>query len=182
MAYRICRVGALFLPALFFLHTASASDIPRVTFEQLTDNSEIIATGNITRTWTDWDPDHKYIWTHFELAVSAVHKGTEVRTIDIAEPGGSLNGIVMSISGATGYNVGDHVLVFLTRMPNGYLRTSGFGQGRYVVDSGGRLHGDVALKAGDPGAASTVRSLNGMTVNQVAQLVSARVRVFGGVR
>ncbi len=88
----------------------------------------------------------------------------------------------MSISGATGYHVGDNVLVFLTRMPNGFLRTSGFGQGKYAVDSGGRLHGDVALKTGDASTASAVRSLDGMTANQAAQVVSARVRVFGGVR
>ena len=182
MSQHLRRLGALCVPALFFLHMASASDVPRVTFEQLTDNSEIVASGNITRTWADWDPDHKYIWTHFELAVSAVHKGATGRTIDIAEPGGKLDGIVMSISGGVGYNVGDHVLVFLTRVPNGYLRTSGFGQGKYVVDSGGRLHGDVALKAADPGSASAVRSLDGMSASQAAQLVSARVRIFGGVR
>ena len=33
-------------------------------------------------------------------------------------------------------------MVFLERMPNGYLRTTGWSQGRYTVDPKGLVHGD----------------------------------------
>jgi hypothetical protein len=151
--------GALFLSALFMLQFAAASDIPRLSFNQMADSSELIVSGTVTRTWADWDPDHKYIWTHYELAVSATHKGIAGQTVDIAEPGGRVNGIGMNISGAAGYAVGEKVLVFLSRMPNGYLRTAGFGQGKYLVDAGGHIHG-------------AVRAIDGMTVGQLVQALA----------
>jgi hypothetical protein len=162
------------IPSLVLFQMALASNLPRFSFNELTDNSEIVVSGTVTRTWADWDADHKYIWTHYELAVSATHKGVAGRTVDIAEPGGELDGMGMAISGATGYRVGDSVLVFLSRMPNGYLRTAGFGQGKYTVDSNGRLHGEAA--------ALTDRSLDGMTASQASQLVGARARANGGTR
>lgn len=175
------RAGALLAPALLFLQVASTTELPRYTFDELTDSAEIIATGNITRTWAAWDADHSHIWTHYELAVSDVEKGAAGSTLDIAEPGGTLDGIQMNIGGATGYRVGEHVLVFLSRMPNGYLRTAGFGQGKFIVEADSRLREEIALK---PSLAqgTQVRSLSGMSVKQAAQLVGARLRTFRGVR
>jgi hypothetical protein len=161
--------GALLVSAIILSQLAAASDLPQFSFNQMTDNSEIVVSGTVTRTWTDWDPNHKYIWTHYELAVSATHKGAANRTVDIAEPGGELNGMGMSISGGTGYGVGEKVLVFLSRMPNGYLRTAGFGQGKYLVDGNGRVHG-------------AVRAIDGLTISQASQLVAARANNAGGTK
>ncbi len=185
MFRNLIRWGALLAPALLLFQTASASDIPRLSFDEMTDVSEIVVSGHVTRTWTAWDAEHKYIWTHYELAVSAVHKGAAGPTVDIAEPGGAADGIAMSISGGTGYRVGESVLVFLSRMPNGYLRTSGFGQGKFLVDANGQLQGSATLKIADTvtvgsSASAAIRSLDGMTVSHVNQLVSARVRIHGG--
>jgi len=170
------RVGLLAAPCLILLQLALASDLPRLSFAEMTDNSELVVAGNVTRTWADWDPDHKYIWTHYELAVSAAYKGSSGQTVDIAEPGGERDGMGMIVSGAAGYRVGESVLVFLSRMPNGYLRTSGLGQGKYLVDPGGRVHGQANFKTDAAGAVTT---LDGMSVGQVRQLVSARVRTNG---
>ena len=158
MFRNILKPGMVVISALVMVQLAAASDLPRLSFNEMTDSSELVVSGTVTRTWADWDPDHKYIWTHYELAVSATHKGAAGQTVDIAEPGGQVNGMGMSISGATGYAVGEKVLVFLSRMPNGYLRTAGFGQGKYVIDSAGHLHG-------------AVRTIDGLTVGQVSQLV-----------
>jgi hypothetical protein len=186
------RPAALLVPALVFIHMAAATDLPRLSFDQLTDDSELVVSGHVTRTWTAWDADHKYIWTHYELSVSATHKGTAGQTVEIAEPGGQVDGMGMSISGGTGYRVGDSVLVFLSRMPNGYLRTAGFGQGKYEVDSKGVVHGTTILKTDatvtataakrpvTASATSAIRSLDGMTVGQVGQFVGTRVRTRGG--
>jgi hypothetical protein len=184
------RPGALVASALVFLHMAAATDLPRLSFNQLTDDSELVVSGRVTRTWAAWDADHKFIWTHYELTVTATHKGSAGQTVDIAEPGGQLDGMGMSISGGTGYRVGDSVLVFLSRMPNGYLRTAGLGQGKYEVDSKGVVHGLTIFKTdamvtgakGPVTSPSAIRSLEGMTVGQVRQFVAARVRTPGGAR
>jgi hypothetical protein len=169
--------GALLLSALVMVQLAAASDLPQLSFNQMTDSSELVVSGTVTRTWADWDPDHKYIWTHYELAVSATHKGTAGQTVDIAEPGGQVNGMGMSISGAAGYAVGENVLAFLSRMPNGFLRTAGLGQGKYLLDTSGKVHGQTIFKSD---STETIRSLDGLSVSRVRQLVGARVRATGG--
>ncbi len=177
MFRNILKPGGLLISALAIAHFAAASDLPRLSFNEMTDSSELVVSGTVTRTWADWDPDHKYIWTHYELAVSATHKGMAGQTVDIAEPGGQVNGMGMSISGAAGYAVGEKVLVFLSRMPNGYLRTAGLGQGKYLLDSIGNVHGQTLFKSDASGA---IRSLDGMSASQVRQLVGARVRTAAG--
>jgi hypothetical protein len=169
--------GGLLISALVMVQLAAASDLPQLSFNQMTDSSELVVSGTVTRTWADWDPDRKYIWTHYELAVSATHKGAAGQTVDIAEPGGLVNGLGMTISGAAGYGIGENVLVFLSRMPNGYLRTAGLGQGKYLVDSSGKVHGQTIFKSD---AAGAIRSLDGMSASQVRQLVGARVQAAGG--
>src|SRR5580700_2249544 len=136
----IQRSACSLLVALLFACNVSATSVPSLTFEELTDRSELIVSGQVTRSWADWDSEHKFIWTHYELSVSNAQKGTPGLTVELAEPGGVVGIQGMAIAGAVVYQPGDHVLVFLQRMPNGYLRTTGWSQGKYTVDSTGRLH------------------------------------------
>jgi hypothetical protein len=129
----------------------------------------------------DWDNDHRNIWTHYELAVSSVHKGAAGATVALSEPGGVSGGFRESIAGAVTYNPGDKVLVFLQRMPNGYLRTTGWAQGKYAIDSAGRVHAsaalaDIELTPGRSVSASAPLSLDGLTETELGARVVARVR------
>lgn len=159
----VLTVGAL------FLHSASATLIPRLSFEQLTDASELILSGRITAAWAAWDEDHKYIWTHYNLSVASSLKGTAATVVEFAEPGGALAGRVMSIAGSVSYALGDDMVVFLSRMPNGYLRTTGWAQGKYALDARGRLHGEASLQ-----------TLEGMSLTELRQRVSSRARAPRG--
>ena len=166
--------------------SATATSVPRISFNEMTDQSEVIATGHITRTWSDWDSTHKYIWTHYEMSVASTYKGQGAQTVVISEPGGVVGAMGIEVAGAVRYGVGDDVLVFLQRMPNGFLRTTGWGQGQYRVDERGALHASEALKTeelvGSPNAG--LSSLDGHTLNEIAGRVSARVRARqnGGVK
>src|ERR1051325_6891942 len=120
--------------ALFPVARAKATIISTLSFEQLADASEMVVSGEITRAWTAWDASHKYIWTHYELSVAAAQKGAPGSTIEIAEPGGELDGTIITIAGSVRYQAGERVVVFLARMPNGFLRTTGWAQGRYTLD------------------------------------------------
>jgi hypothetical protein len=171
---------------LLLVCSAGATSVPRISFNEMTDQSEVIATGRITRTWSDWDPTHQYIWTHYQMTVGSTYKGQGVETIEISEPGGVVGNMGMDVAGAVRYGVGDNVLVFLQRMPNGYLRTTGWGQGQYRIDERGALHASESLRAEDlqgrvnPGFSS----LDGRTLVEVGGRVSARVRALqnGGVK
>jgi hypothetical protein len=160
--------------ATFVLPAAFATEIPRLSFEELTDTSSLVLTGTITRSWSAWEPTHKYIWTHYEVAVESVQKGAPARLVEFAEPGGTVDGFAMNVEGAVVYRPSDQVLVFLQRVPNGYLRTTGWGQGKYSVDKTGTLHAHASL-----------RTLDGLTVQQAAQRIASRVRdsqVKGAIR
>jgi len=114
---------------------AFAGIAPRYTLAGLAANSEVIVEGRVTRTWSAWDSNHKYIWTHYELQVADVLKGAALAAVVVSEPGGALDGIHQLFSGAVPYSIGDHVVLFLYRTPIGYLRTRGGPQGKIVVQS-----------------------------------------------
>jgi hypothetical protein len=165
--------------------TMPATTIPRLTFEQLTDASEVIASGRVTQSWAAWDSEHKYIWTHYLLSVSDTAKGRRTATVEFAEPGGALGSFVMSIAGTVSYGLGDQVVIFLSRMPNGYLRTAGWSQGKYGLDAQGRLHSSAAIGAevvdlrhGASGVPLT--TLEGIGFADLKLRVAARVRATGG--
>jgi hypothetical protein len=173
------RAGFVFIGFLLAC-AASATTIARLSLDEITGRSELIISCEITGSFTAWDAGHKYIWTHYIVNVENAVKGSAGRFVEIAEPGGIAGSVGMSIGGATGYAKGEHVLIFLERMPNGYLRTAGLGQGKYGIDARGRLHGivlkDVAVvNTGSP-SGETVRGIDGMTLAEATAHIAARVR------
>lgn len=171
---------------LLWTTTAGATSVPSLSFESLTDRSELVVSGQVARSWTDWDSEHKYIWTHYELSVSATHKGASAATVVVSEPGGVVGIEGQAVAGVVGYQTGERVLVFLQRMPNGYLRTTGWSQGKFEVDAAGRLHPESTLGAvelvgvpGKPAAATPLRILNGMSVTELHGRIAARLKTQG---
>ncbi|MDP9171627.1 MAG: hypothetical protein M3N54_13500 [Acidobacteriota bacterium] len=172
MCKRVLTLGCCAAPVLILTLTLSATTIPRLTFEQLTDASDLIASGRVTQSWGAWDSEHKYIWTHYLLSVSETARGASAASVEFAEPGGTVGDASMMIAGSVVYKVGADVVVFLSRMPNGYLRTTGWAQGKYALDTNGRLHGVAAL-----GGEVT---LDGLSLTELKQRVAVRVRATSG--
>jgi hypothetical protein len=124
------------------LVAAHAAVVPRITAEELTAQSERILRGEVVRSWAAWDSEHKYIWTHYEVAVAEGVRGPHEATITVSEPGGSLDGMNMRTSGTLPYTVGEDAVLFLYRTPIGYWRTVGGPQGKFIVNAQGRVHTD----------------------------------------
>ena len=155
------RFGAVVLP-LLMVCAAGASTIAHLSLQEITLRSEMILSGRISDSWAEWDSSHKYIWTHYTVTMESTVKGRSRRTVEVAEPGGIMGTTAMFIGGATGYRRGERVLIFLERMPNGYLRTAGLGQGKYGIDQQNRVHG-IALP-------------DGVTLAEATQQISRRLR------
>lgn len=184
MTRKIRKWAYCFPLALLIAGNAAATSVPKLSFEELTDRSEMIVSGDVTRSWAEWDSEHKYIWTHYELSVSGVQKGAPGATVVLSEPGGEVGLQGMAIAGAVVYRPGDRVLVFLQRMPNGYLRTTGWSQGKYLVDGTGRLHAETSLRGPEvitaqkaAAAPASLRSLDGMAVTELGVRIAARLRM-----
>jgi hypothetical protein len=176
--YALCYISIFLLITL----TAGATSVPGLSFEELTDHSELIVSGQITRSWSDWDSEHKVIWTHHELGVSTSQKGAPGATVIVSEPGGVVGDRAMAIAGTVAYRPGDQVTIFLQRMPNGYLRTTGWGQGKYTLDKTGILHTDSAVRGIEivsvdrsVGKGTPLRSLEGMSLAELRVRVAARI-------
>jgi hypothetical protein len=175
------RVTLGLAAGLLLLQAAGATVVGRLSFEELVDTSDLIVSGRITRAWAAWDADHKYIWTHYEVSVKSALKGAPGSTVEMAEPGGTLDGQVLSIAGTVVYTPGENVLVFLQRMPNGYLRTTGWGQGRFLVDANGRIHADSILRGleiidtrSPLPASRPLTTLEGLSLNDLSLRIAAR--------
>ncbi len=170
---------ALILPLICL--AAQATQVPALSLEKLIDQSEIIAHGRVTNSWPAWDTRHKYIWTHYRIEVLDPIRGNPGASVVVSEPGGSLDGVSMSISGAPDYEVGEEAIVFLYHTPIGYLRTTGYQQGKYTVTSQMRVHTNMKgleLLKRDSSPGVSLSTLDGLTVTEF----KARVRDAVGSR
>jgi hypothetical protein len=138
--------------ALAALSPVYGTLVPRLSFEELVGQSAVVAHGRVASVWVAWDAERVNIWTHYQIVLDEVLKGSPGRTVEIQEPGGELEGIRMEIVGAPHYELGEEVVVFASQTPAG-LRTCGWGQGRFVVAGGPEQRrvrndlGDIQLTA-----------------------------------
>jgi hypothetical protein len=146
--------------AVLAVTSAAATLVPQLSFEQLTDSAEMILSGKITDSWTAWDQSHKYIWTHYHLQVDTILKGSPAAVIEFAEPGGSIGTDSMIVGASPMYAAGENAVIFLSRMPNGYLRTTGWTQGKWTLDDRGRVQGPAIRDS--------------VTLRDLARMVAAR--------
>jgi hypothetical protein len=151
-----------------FVCLLTAAVVPRFTAEDLMSRSEAIVQGKVMLSWTAWDPKHKYIWTHYAIAVTDTLRGTRTATLTLSEPGGSLDGVHQGSSGAMAYAVGEAAVLFLYRTPIGYWRVVGGPQGRFTVNAEGRVHANLssasyATRVGRT-AGTSIPNLEGLTL------------------
>jgi hypothetical protein len=160
---------------------AQATLVPALSLERLVDQSEIIVHGRVTSSWAAWDGGHKYIWTHYRIDVLDPIRGSRGASVVVSEPGGSLDVVNMRISGAPEYAVGEEAIVFLYRTPIGYLRATGYGQGKYTVTPHKRVHANlngIDLLKRDSSRGVSLSTLDGLSVTEF----KARVRDVIGSR
>lgn len=154
------------------------TSVAKLSVNQLVDNSDVVVSGTVISSRTAWDSSHRLIWTHYLLQVAEVSKGSAASRIEIAEPGGEIGGDGMVVPGAVTYTVGEHVFLFLRKMPNKYFRTTGWSQGKYNVDGSGHVQASATpagLQVLAAGASAAELQLSGKTTAEAHAFVRARV-------
>ena len=167
-----------------------ASSLPQLSMEELVAQSDTIVSGHVVRAWAAMDAENRFIWTHYEIKVGATLKGQIQASVVVGEPGGTLHGVTLLAPGATQYTVGEEVSVFLYRTPIGYLRTTNYGQGKFVFSPDRHLHANQAINVGgatiaarvsQPASGTRVEGLDGATWSdfrsRVARIVAAQKEV-----
>ncbi len=161
---------------------APATTVPRVDLPDLARSAELIVHGRVVRQWSEWDPAHRFIWTHYLLEPAEVLKGRAPASIVVSEPGGRVGDTMMRIVGVTKYADREEVVVFLKRTPIGYWRCYGWAQGKYSVvksaDGLKRVRSDLAgLTVADRQGreAQSPGRLNGLALSEFKRLVREEV-------
>ncbi len=174
---RSLSLASLLVPLACFATVCTATTLKEVSFEDLVASSDQIVSGHVTRTWTSWGSQHKFIWTRYEIAVEDVWRGPKDNTVVVSEPGGVLDGRAMDIESAVRYQVGEHVTLFLHQFPSGDKRTVGWGQGKFTIDGANRVHaaasGGVLPRRPGVASATPVESLNGISYADLQRRVAA---------
>ena len=149
--------------------TDTVGEVPRVSIEKLTDQSELIAIGKCIATKTSWVD--RSIVTLATIEVSEVVKGDPVSTVTVVLPGGiDVNRkvpVAMTYPGAPQITPDENVFLFLTnddQFADGYT-VAGYSQGKLsiITDAQGRKSVSrdltkVTLPSG-PGSTSGTTSL-----------------------
>lgn len=91
---------------------ASATTLYKMSTDQMTDASDVIVQGTVSRVWTE--VVDRYVYTRAELVVEKVYKGdVSTETITLESLGGTWQGRTYDLDGAARYDEGERVFAFL---------------------------------------------------------------------
>ncbi len=174
-----------------------ATLVPQQSLEEMASEAQFVIHGKVVRKWSAWDAGGQMIWTHYQIQLEETLKGNPGNSPVVSEPGGVVGDQGMSIAGTPEYTVGDEVVLLVWRTPIGYLRTSGWGQGKFTVAATAAgsvkiVHAPLQLrgielvspqKAGAPRQAGTLPSgLDGLPLEQFKGRLRTILRGAGGAR
>jgi hypothetical protein len=129
---RVWRIRNLALGGLLTFQaiaSAGADVLIKQTFGDLYAQAEKIVRARVVAVQSNWNADRSFIFTEVTLDVLQQHKGSEPGRLMVRVPGGMVGGYRISADSMPRFQVGDEVLVFLTRWQDGALKVAGYAQG-----------------------------------------------------
>ncbi len=139
----IPRTLALTLLLLSVAPPATATVVAGLDREALVRDAEAIVAGVVTAVESEpGPPEGPAILTRIEIDVWQTYKappGGETARLTLRQTGGTLHGRTLHIHGQARFTVGEAVLVFAERLPDGRLMPFGMAQGKFtLVERDGR--------------------------------------------
>lgn len=161
-----------------------ASTLQRLSLNDMIQKSTMIVRGTILP-GTSAALRGALIYTHYQLSVTAAYKGTPGQTIDVAVPGGALNGLQQPVAGAPTLTAGQDYVLFLWTSKSGLTQVIGLSQGLMTVSA--NAQGQLIVSRG--AATSPMVDSNGqpvtdsnfqMPLTQLAAKIQAALLGGGG--
>jgi hypothetical protein len=112
--------------------TLRASTLQRLSLNDLIQKSTTIVRGTI-QPGSSAVLRGSLIYTHYQLLVTTAFKGTPGVTIDVAVPGGILNGMQQPVAGAPLLTPGQDSVFFLWTSKSGLTQVIGLSQGLFGI-------------------------------------------------
>ena len=135
--------------------SAGATTLLRLDLDDLTAESSAVVYGKIVASRVEWNQSRTLIFTVYTVEPMEYLKGRLGPVFELYEPGGTLDGLQMSVAGVPAFSVGQEAILFVWSDPRGQHQVTGFEQGAFPV----RADPQTGLKI----------------VDHVARLGSARV-------
>jgi hypothetical protein len=164
------------------LTSLSASTLQRLSLQDMILKSTMIVQGKV-QPGTSAVLRGPIIYTHYQISVTTTYKGVPfLPSIDVAVPGGALNGLLQPVAGAPTLTAGQQYVFFLWTSKTGLTQVIGLSQGLFSVTT--NAQGQVMVSRG--AASSTVLDSSGTPVTDtgvqmpLAQLVSQIQSVLAG--
>ena len=128
----------LLLIYFVFLSSSAYALMLGLSTEKLTQDAELIVTGNVEDTSSQWTPDKKSIMTTAVISITEIIKGKTVeKKIQVMYPGGEVGDIGMMVTDEAPLRKGERVLLYLAtenKFSGGSAyRISGRAQGKYTI-------------------------------------------------
>jgi len=171
----IWAVGAVCLASL------PGSTLQRLSLTDMVQKSTVIVRGTV-KPGTSSALRGPLIYTHYQLSVTLAYKGSPAQVIDVAVPGGVLNGIQQPVAGAPTLIAGQDYVLFLWTSKSGLTQVIGLSQGLFNVIT--NAQGQVI--ASRSATSEPMLSASGQSVTDsnlqmpLAQLVSTIQAVLAG--
>ena len=133
----------------------------------LANNADLIITGNVLNTKSDWTDDKKSIYTIATVDVDEVIKGKSFsKRIKVIYEGGEVDGIGLKLSDAVSLSEGERVLLFLSKKQNktkeDAYKIFSNAQGKYTINND-----NIAKKSGFSIASGEVLIDNNLPVSEL---------------
>lgn len=141
---------------------AHATTFVALSFEQLVDQSSLIAYGRVIDVRSQWTDDRRFIETTVSFAVIDSLKGGAGETIAFTVPGGQVGRYLNVIPGAPVFTPGDLAVVFLTSRAGRLPITTGLTQGVYRA----QREADGQIRVAAPALGSSGRIVRGDTMRR----------------
>ena len=113
--------------------------LERLSLDDMTVKSTAIVRGKVSASYAAYAGNLPVIYTHYSVSVSEWLKGSGRNTVDVVVPGGVVNNVRQSFSGAPTLNPGDEFVFFLWTSKTGLTQVLGLTQGLFSVASDGTV-------------------------------------------
>ena len=125
------RLSIFALLAASCLMPLQSATLERLSLDDMITKSTSIVRGRVSSTWTAFTGS--VIYTHYKIQVSESFKGSGQSTVEIMVPGGTMNGLHQSFSGAPVLKGGDEFVFFLWTSNTGITWITGLTQGLFAL-------------------------------------------------
>jgi hypothetical protein len=127
------RTAILFVVLLGGSLGAGATTLVRLDLDDLAGESSAVVYGRIVASRVEWNQARTLIYTVYTVAPVEYLKGRLGPTFELREPGGTLDGIQLSVGGVPTFSVGQEAVLFVWTDRQGQHQVTGFEQGVFPV-------------------------------------------------